>query len=69
MKINKLSFKYIKKINTYLIIGLNNKIIGQYLPLNNNNFIYHSKSLNTYNLFLKNLSLFGLFPTLNNKEF
>jgi len=69
MKNNKLSLKYIKKNDIFLLLDPYNKIISQFKPKIYNNLLGYSKFFNKFNLFFRHLSLFGILPKLNQKEF
>lgn len=73
MPINTLFFKYIKKTDIYLIITLNNNIIGNFIPtipfIYNNKLSSLSSSLLKFHLLYRHLSYFGLVPLNNQKEF
>lgn len=70
MNNNKLFIIYKKKINAYLIIDSNNKIIWQFnLEGQYNKSPRLSKKMNEYIFFLLNISIFGLCPINNYYEF
>lgn len=69
---NKLFIIYKKKINSYLIIDSNNKVIWQFNlnnEYNNNKNLKLSRKMNKYIFFLLNISIFGLCPINNYYEF
>lgn len=74
MNNNKLFIIYKKKINAYIIIDSNNRIIWQF-NLEGQYTIYYNKShklskkMNEYIFFLLNISIFGLCPINNYYEF
>lgn len=70
MLTNTLFFKYIKKTDVYLILTLNNNIIGSFNNIiKSPSFSTYSKSLYKYNLFFRHLNFFGFLPMYNQKEF
>lgn len=74
MNNNKLFIIYKKKINAYIIIDSNNRIIWQFNLEDQYTTYYNknpklSKKMNEYIFFLLNISIFGLCPINNYYEF